>query len=589
MSAAKRRRLAPILEEQLQALQDELEYERKLRRIDQKQAEREKLRLEKLVAAAVAETEEEKALAQELREEIADQQERLERSRESVLRHVQELERWDETPPDVNIKAENHRLQTELDALEEQHDELLQHMEQLRAEKLSLLDRPPVAREPEQQPIVSEARPEILQELTRLRNKMADMERIQRQSERSYSALETKYKQAIRESTGLRMAESRVSTLEEDLSSTRRELELLKAQEKTWKDLQKELDASLVAPSASSVVIKLREAQTKARDALAQVQEKQSEIQELQNASSVLRGQLETAQQEAQRVISLEESNLVLQAEKTTSAARVDILKREIQSLHRLIQTYDVNLSNPAESGTLHIDGAKAASYETAQEEMNRLEKEVEHWKSRYEKAAQKQDEIDRITAKYAKLRNALEASRVTAAQATARANQAEQLAGKGSFDPNHTRVLHIEETPLITALRTQVRALQARLDNSDNSSIVHDPDKLNQRLKESFKEQIALFREGVYMMTGLKVEMNPSGDRPTFRVRSLFSDNEDDQLLLQWPKKKDGNQLDILRTDWAKALSQTASYQYLTKGKSMPAFLASVQLELFEKQTVMM
>ena len=120
MSAAKRRRLAPILEEQLQALQDELEYERKLRRIDQKQAEREKLRLEKLVAAAVAETEEERALAQELREEIADHQERLERSRESVLRHVQELERWDETPPDVNIKAENHRLQTELDALEEQ-------------------------------------------------------------------------------------------------------------------------------------------------------------------------------------------------------------------------------------------------------------------------------------------------------------------------------------------------------------------------------------------------------------------------------------------------------------------------------------
>jgi hypothetical protein len=38
-----------------------------------------------------------------------------------------------------------------------------------------------------------------------------------------------------------------------------------------------------------------------------------------------------------------------------------------------------------------------------------------------------------------------------------------------------------------------------------------------------------------------------------------------------------------------AKVLATTPSYEYMSKFQSMPAFLASVQLNLFEKQTVMM
>ena len=43
---------------------------------------------------------------------------------------------------------------------------------------------------------------------------------------------------------------------------------------------------------------------------------------------------------------------------------------------------------------------------------------------------------------------------------------------------------------------------------------------------------------------------------------------------------------LDLTDTDLAKALSTTDSYQYMTKFNSVPGFLASVQLSLFEKQT---
>lgn len=55
---------------------------------------------------------------------------------------------------------------------------------------------------------------------------------------------------------------------------------------------------------------------------------------------------------------------------------------------------------------------------------------------------------------------------------------------------------------------------------------------------------------------------------------------------MLKWPKTEDVSSLDILNTDFAKSLAETPSYQYMTKFHSLPAFLASVQLSLFENTT---
>ena len=66
--------------------------------------------------------------------------------------------------------------------------------------------------------------------------------------------------------------------------------------------------------------------------------------------------------------------------------------------------------------------------------------------------------------------------------------------------------------------------------------------------------------------MTGFKVDMLPNTDRPTFRVRSVYSANEQDHLLLKWPKTSDVASLDVLNTDFAKSLSGTPAYQYMTK-----------------------
>lgn len=69
------------------------------------------------------------------------------------------------------------------------------------------------------------------------------------------------------------------------------------------------------------------------------------------------------------------------------------------------------------------------------------------------------------------------------------------------------------------------------------------DTNKLNQRLKEMFKERITSFREAVYLLTGYKVDLyttDAPGDNNTveesrrLRLRSMYAESPDDSLLFQ-------------------------------------------------------
>jgi mitotic spindle assembly checkpoint protein MAD1 len=200
----------------------------------------------------------------------------------------------------------------------------------------------------------------------------------------------------------------------------------------------------------------------------------------------------------------------------------------------------------------------------------------------------------------FGKLREALMAERTKAEDAEVRAIQAESLAGKGSFNPDGTRVLHLETNPLSEAIReryeSEIRLLRRQLEATGqkpaaagNSAGEVDPSKLHQRLKEQFKEKIGLFREAVYLMTGYKVDMVTTGseERPRFKVRSVYAERQEDHLMFVWPASKDVRSLDLADTELARLLAKTDSYHYMTKFNSLPAFMASVQLSLFEKSTI--
>jgi hypothetical protein len=227
------------------------------------------------------------------------------------------------------------------------------------------------------------------------------------------------------------------------------------------------------------------------------------------------------------------------------------------------------------------------------------------------EQQNEQRQELNRVKEKYGKLREALEVQREKAQEAEAKAIRAEELSGMGSFNPEETRVLHLQQNPLSETLQQQNIKLRKQLQEALQSkgSPIGDadvsislpgtgtgtevnPDKLHQRLKQSFKEQIGLFREGVYLITGYKIDMLPVDDhRPTFRVRSMYGEREEDELMFKWPKLPAGQHpasLDLLGTEWAKVLTATDTYEYVTKFNSLPAFLSALQLKLFESQTFM-
>ena len=69
-----------------------------------------------------------------------------------------------------------------------------------------------------------------------------------------------------------------------------------------------------------------------------------------------------------------------------------------------------------------------------------------------------------------------------------------------------------MQQNPLTEALRQEVAVLKRQVQALSKEKAAPqaapdvDPNKLHQRLKESFKEQIGRFREGVYLMTGFSV-----------------------------------------------------------------------------------
>jgi mitotic spindle assembly checkpoint protein MAD1 len=112
------------------------------------------------------------------------------------------------------------------------------------------------------------------------------------------------------------------------------------------------------------------------------------------------------------------------------------------------------------------------------------------------------------------------------------------------------------------------------------------DSSKLNQRLKEMFRERITCFREAVYLLTGYKIDLHsPDGTvgaaHPRLKLRSMYAEDPEDALLFQWR----GDSLELMETPFAKNIDPRL-LSILRGTNSVPAFLANATLELFEKQT---
>ncbi|KAL3815515.1 hypothetical protein ACHAXA_007371 [Cyclostephanos tholiformis] len=338
-----------------------------------------------------------------------------------------------------------------------------------------------------------------------------------------------------------------------------------------------------------------------------------------------------------------------LEVEYRKIVAREDIWKREAEGMRSLLNTYEhqetsLRQQQSSKERTIKNADGLQLSLDSAREELKLLSETNVKLVAKIDELEKERklskDELDQVLKKFHKLRDALMQERAKAETATILAAKAETLAGKGSFNPDCTRVLHLESNPLADAMREKFRkeieSLKRRLEEAEtaaaasSSSLIADqqggdvttttltttPDpankskssldsltsrdssnidaqKLHARLKEQFRNQIALFRQGVYLITGFKIDMSQSqgggsdSDCQIFTVRSIYGEDEGDHLMFKWsPKKK--SKLDMLNTDMAHLLMNGPSGVYVKEHGSWPGFMASVTLQLFDQQTVL-
>ena len=645
-----------VLSCELETTKAELEHERSLRLIDEKRFSQTKQRLEKQIEFAVEEAREAKSLMEEMQvenERHLSQQKRARAQLQEELRRTQELlaetemdaaDKADEEDPRIELLEESLEAQkTENIQLKEKIKQMQQDFKELSERRQNSTTPADVALETNQDDdgflssgASSEARPAVIKELNRVRIELAESERKNRQQKRQIEDLQRANSQNVQEKEIARSATKRSEQLESTVQKMTERNERLSAELTAWKDFGrsviKELSStqktkpepssssSGVPPDMSMVAKWIHDIRMDASAHGAEYTNMVPDAQ-YQQAKEIIRKLEDESRSFQQKESSwkrdkkeLEKKITSLETNVTVLKGQQSVLKKEMEQLRGIIKTFDdlpppigspgaTNISQP--SAQVRMEEARLSA---AQQEISVLQDGMASLQRQLDTVVAERTELqethDKVLGKFEKLKTALYGEREKSEMAEARANRAELLAGKGSFNPDQTRVMHMSKNPLTEALKEEVNVLRRQIEHlqsaasSNNKSktsssksqgVDVDPNKLHQRLKQSFREQISRFREGVALMTGLRVEMIPGdNDRCKFKVKSIYADRESDHLMFQWPEGENVTSLDLLSTEQAQVLSKSPSYQYIEKFHSLPAFLASVQLALFESQTIM-
>ena len=323
-------------------------------------------------------------------------------------------------------------------------------------------------------------------------------------------------------------------------------------------------------------------------------------------AASESRTAAEARQAEVVRVTAAHETSaarvLELEDKLASSERQVLVLTKERDGLQSTLQTFQSSendavseqvkaLETALEEARAQIRtleaGAHAATPDRARDaaRIRKLEATVEEAKSANAALSKQSSELVR---EIAKLENRL---------------------GKGEYNRKTTKVLHMimnpeqkamkrsvpgslgsadgvvaEQAALLEEQRTEIMELKKRLASNDVAELgllrrkMEDAERLTLRLKDVFKKKIQDFRSAVYDMLGYKIDMLES----QYRLQSKYANNDDECLLFQ--VDGDGH-LALLETDFCAQLDDNVM-AYLRTCDSIPAFLSTVTLELFNNKT---
>jgi mitotic spindle assembly checkpoint protein MAD1 len=103
--------------------------------------------------------------------------------------------------------------------------------------------------------------------------------------------------------------------------------------------------------------------------------------------------------------------------------------------------------------------------------------------------------------------------------------------------------------------------------------------EKRQQNIIDAFKKTSKEFREVCYILTGYRIDFLKQN---TYRLSHIYAESPNDILLFEWDTDRT---IKLLENSYSEKLKESVQ-TYLAQHDSFPAFLASLTLDLFRKQT---
>ena len=158
-------------------------------------------------------------------------------------------------------------------------------------------------------------------------------------------------------------------------------------------------------------------------------------------------------------------------------------------------------------------------------------------------------------------------------------------------------KILHMKHNPYqdkldmeLKRLRNENTKLKHQVESSQNSSLVSDFERAQQKLSESeaalkktrtiYQAKVKEFKEGIFDLFGYSVTC-PADNQ--YSLLSVFAESQEDNILFYRVK----NNLQLMESRFTKTLDLQAHISKLTQHRSIPLFLSDVTSDLFHRQTV--
>jgi mitotic spindle assembly checkpoint protein MAD1 len=179
-----------------------------------------------------------------------------------------------------------------------------------------------------------------------------------------------------------------------------------------------------------------------------------------------------------------------------------------------------------------------------------------------------------------------------------------EHRMGRGDVNWDNFKVLHLAINPETQAraksnnelesiqaenkiLTTRLDELQRKLNSVNSTEDVAELKKKADeselriaRLKEVFQKKISDFRRVVYLLFGFRIDLE---NNSRYRLSSMYAETQDDYLFFSFNEQME---FVLHETDFTASLDPRVM-GFLTKFRSIPAFVSTITLDLFHKQTI--